>query len=63
MATYAVTFSEADNHGESHDRFKTKPPAEGRFREVAATGQFVRLVVWNNNAPTELNRANTPPTK
>lgn len=62
MATYAITFSEDDNWGESSDRFKNKPPAEERFREVAATGVFVRLIVWNNNQATELDRANAPAT-
>jgi hypothetical protein len=45
---------------ESGDRFKTRPPAEDRFREVAATGRFVRLIVWNENEATELERANAP---
>jgi hypothetical protein len=60
MATYAITYAEDDNWGESSDRFKTKPPADARFQEVAATGRFVRLIVWNNNQATELERANTP---
>lgn len=60
MATYTLSYSEDDNEGQSTDREKTKPPVEAHFREVAATGRFVRFIVWDNNEWKELARANEP---
>jgi hypothetical protein len=58
MAIYAITRALDDDWGDARDRFKTKPPAESRFQEVAATGHLVRLIVWENHQSKELSRAN-----
>ena len=56
MATYVVSKTDEDWEGE--ERFKTKVQATERFQQIAATGHFVRIVVWDRNQPTELDRAN-----
>ena len=60
MATYAITLREDDDWGDAPNRFKYKSKADARFREIAATNHFVRLIVWNKDQPTELERANQP---
>jgi hypothetical protein len=58
MAIYAVTRALDDDWGDVRDRFNTKPPAESRFQEIAATGHLVRLIVWADHQSNELARAN-----
>jgi hypothetical protein len=57
MATYAVTTSDVDNWGDSSDRFKTRSPADQRLREKVAAGHsLVRLIRWQNDQPTVVER-------
>jgi hypothetical protein len=57
MATYAVTISDDDNWGDTSDRFKTRSPADQRVREkVAACHAVVRLIRWQNDQPTVVER-------
>jgi hypothetical protein len=58
MAIYVVTRARDDDWGDARDRSNTKPPAEARFNEIAATGHFVRLIVWEDHKSKELARAN-----
>jgi hypothetical protein len=58
MATYCVTYSEADDWGQAEDRFKTRPPADNRLEEARARGQFARMNRWENRTPTEVARVN-----
>ena len=61
MATYVVTTDPDNDFANEHGgQYKTKPPAERRFCEIAESGGFVRLIVWNDHKATELDRANDP---
>ncbi len=57
MSTYCVTLSEED-WGDDGYRYKTKPEADKRLAEVEATGQFARLIRWENNQSLEVKRVN-----
>jgi hypothetical protein len=58
MATYCVTRLKGSDWDESAERFKTRPEADHRLAEIQATGQFARLVMWDNHKPKEMARVN-----
>ena len=59
MATYVVTTGPADEYpADPNTHFKLKPPAVEKFQHLAATGVPVRLVRWENDTPTVIERAN-----
>ncbi len=65
MATYYVSSSERDNYEDETRRFKYlrrstagKPVAKDLYDRLARTGNFVRLVKWENHEWREMDRAN-----
>ena len=58
MATYYVISTTSSDDGNA--AYRDKACAQHRFEDVAATGQFVRLIAFNGEESVELDYRNAP---